>query len=767
MTGVTASSGFQMDSEKCMLLLKKCCKMIDTFEPKKATVDAHIDHAPCLRDKKLGDVETKFISQVFYGCTRYQRFLVVFVTSFFYKCPAKALRTERTLYMALAYLVFFRLEDLGIPEFRQFLLCGHGSLPAVLALMEYALNVEELEKWAKVEWCRHYDVEYIEKDIIGKLQSYADELQPLMIEIEYEVTGVIKAAGEVPGLPAKSQKPLTQFKPFNLTRVRPRLIPDPDVVINKEVVANPVPASLYKNTLASIEESKIKSLEEEKARVLEKYDPSDEFVFETAARRDHEREMENLREQVEKQRMAECSFQPKPAKKYVPPTEHAVVVQNASSVLREDALLKQKQARERQILKRYEEDLHDESGYHAWQEKMREKDHNEEEQRVHQRFMEMQMAREHAKGAQEAEFRKRHIMAEHQREELAIELEFNEKTRAVELAEKQKLVDMTMEDRVNARLAEQEVTKAKEENAVKLRKQKASELEKRKAEEEQEFERKKDLVRQIRALENAPIERVNTYDPAEPPCHGLLEEMSLAELRERLKIARAHHEREVDEKRERQLVKKFEKQEELTEKAEVLAKVRERAREEQQQRHDDVRRQRILEEEKQQLHRESAIEEVADRLKQKKKQQRQEELKLKRELKEISMQRQFLAAGAEQVESRRHAEVLGGLDREAQARQRLQLVEQKRRNQIKVSYSQQRLNNIEADVQDYKTMQRQATERVQRAKSAHDLFVDEIKAATRSARNLQKARERRNEATIGHSSNTYIKGLADRMGLSP
>ena len=70
-----------------------------------------MDDAKFLQDPMIGEVELKFIHQVFYGCHRYSKLLRLFVTSFAFKVPAIAIRSEQGLYQVLAYLLFFRLAD--------------------------------------------------------------------------------------------------------------------------------------------------------------------------------------------------------------------------------------------------------------------------------------------------------------------------------------------------------------------------------------------------------------------------------------------------------------------------------------------------------------------------------------------------------------------------------------------------------------------------------------------------------------------------------
>lgn len=51
------------------------------------------------------------------------------------------------------------------------------------------------------------------------------------------------------------KKKVTEQKPFNLTKPKPKVLPQPEA-IKREVVANPVPKNLFKKTLADIEKEK-------------------------------------------------------------------------------------------------------------------------------------------------------------------------------------------------------------------------------------------------------------------------------------------------------------------------------------------------------------------------------------------------------------------------------------------------------------------------------------------------------------------------------
>ena len=87
-----------------------------------------------------------------------------------------------------------------------------------------------------------------------------------------------------------------------------------------------------------------------------------------------------------------------------------------------------------------------------------------------------------------------------------------------------------------------------------------------------------DLIRQIRELEKLPIRRTMGFDPTETPGYGLLEEMSLVELRERLAIQKRMLADEIRSKKEENKIRMLERADDLINKAQMIQENRDKLR---------------------------------------------------------------------------------------------------------------------------------------------------------------------------------------------
>jgi len=234
-------------------------------------------------------------------------------------------------------------------------------------------------------------------------------MQPLWDHIELKATGALSSAAGAAAAGAQDQqkeKNITQPIPFNLTQPKPRLIPEPEK-INREIKALELPTSHKDENkkLQKVVEEKQGRLDQHREETKAKYPAHLEFEFQTHKRSGGEAEKDRIKAGVEKERFKECTFQPayhtnamqtSAPEEYIGPRANAEVKQTASSVLREDALVKKKQANEYATLKQFEEDLRDASTYYEWQANMRERDDLEKELHVAQRKIEMQLARDEA-----------------------------------------------------------------------------------------------------------------------------------------------------------------------------------------------------------------------------------------------------------------------------------------------------------------------------------------------------------------------------------
>ena len=99
-------------------------------------------------------------------------------------------------------------------------------------------------------------------------------------------------------------------------------------------------------------------------------------------------------------------------------------------------------------------------------------------------------------------------------------------------------------------------------------------LQRKKDEEAVEYRKRQELIRQVRELEKIPIVRTKGFDPTEAGGHGLLEEMSVAELRERIEFNRRQVEQDNEKKRQENLARKENEAKDLDETTQKIMEAR-------------------------------------------------------------------------------------------------------------------------------------------------------------------------------------------------
>ena len=155
--------------------------------------------------------------------------------------------------------------------------------------------------------------------------------------------------------------------------------------------------------------------------------------------------------------------------------------------------------------------------------------------------IEMEMAREEAILARERNERENHQLVNKMRHEMDVMMDKREADLAEVMAAKKEVIAQVHSNKEAAHDAV--VEKQQENKAIRdeVHRDLQEGLKKRQDEEAAQLAKKMELIRQIRELEKIPIQRTKGFDPTEAGGHGLMEEMSIAELRERLEFQKRQH----------------------------------------------------------------------------------------------------------------------------------------------------------------------------------------------------------------------------------
>ncbi|KAG6587130.1 DNA repair protein RadA [Phytophthora cinnamomi] len=661
-------------------LLAACEELIKSFDPAKTTVDAHATEE--LRGLS-STTDQRFLQQVLYGSYRYRELLRPMLTLFLDSHSSQVSRTDYTKFLIMGYLAMFRLEELGTPAFSGLALALQPT--SMHAFISYIFNPEELQGTLHAQWTRVLDPEFVETQIIDKMLSFKPDIDKLLGQLHAKAFGRAAASRDGHSTsspstladPGASKLPTVPVMP-NITQPKPRRALEP-IRIPREVKANPVPASLNRLSLAELQTQQEARKQRIKAEVASKYAPSDEFQFATATRGSN---LEAVREEVERERESALQFDFK-AKPVPHASTSAATAANTTEVklttaaiLREDALHKRKKDREAALIRAYESELRDPLEFYRWQANMQQQDEANWRREVETRRLEMVQAQYDAiEAARQAKLENR---------EVALEMKERARCRAAEreqeengLVEKYRLLTEEVK-RVRDTAPREAEAQVREENAKQrdaLQEFLAAERERKAQEDAKEQAAREDLIRQIRALDRVHREYVAVFDPTETAQLGLLQEMSLAELRERLRVRHEEQKRWEESRREAILTDKQEKNADLLEKATNAARRRRATASANAAARSKKKALAIAREmEEQALRRKNNLE-LAEKLQRQREERQQQTEKLRLEAEELATRRRFLGAAKNMLEENHFDQLKCGFEREARNRQETHQVE--------------------------------------------------------------------------------------------
>ncbi|KFQ09692.1 hypothetical protein N330_13248, partial [Leptosomus discolor] len=509
----------------------------------------------------LNVTEEKFVLDTLAGCIEYKSLLDVVVNAFFVRDGRYCLVSERNLYIVICYLATFQLEDLGLQHFSR--IVKSLDIAKMQKFLRFFFNALYLNTWIKDEWSQFYDSLYVKENWIDPLLRWQPKVQQLIGQLTDKLNNRATTV---------KTSTVTQPKEFNLTVPKRRAIPIPlpIPVLEKR---RPVPPSTYKPPKEKKQLEEIKTKNRQKAEDL--LLKANANQFRCAAIKPEKGEgtfltgkevvpflpqyLEAVWELVLRQYFEELQIDNIPIKL------------NAAAILREGALYQRIMEQE---LKRIENLLRgagDPSEFLEWQKQMRGKDLEEQLAEIECRRLQGKLSHEEAVLAHQNVIQENKKKADLMREEKAELMHQYAEKRLQEQKEMRELVEQVVEGHKNAKQAKIKLQKYKQQIVQEVCEENRELLRQALEEEEEKLRRRYELIQQIRAIESLPSIRHKFVDLTETGGHGLICEMSIVELRERLALLKEAQKAAEEEKRDQIIHEKQAKEQLLLEKLDQIS----------------------------------------------------------------------------------------------------------------------------------------------------------------------------------------------------
>lgn len=503
-----------------------------------------------------------FIQEVFSGCMRFEMAINVVVNGFFRSETTRktCLMSDKNLYRVLVYLSLFRLDELGVAHYRKFVLSQ--NLNKMHKFLSFFLDETRLKTWIFAEWCKAYDHSYVQINMLSPLIRWLPELQEVLKTLTDKVKNIQQQ---------RDIRSPTAVKPFKLTKVKPRSVPIPEKIPTLQK-HQPVPESTYRQPREKLvlktvkEKNKIKAEKQLIDASMNQFECANAEKSEKAK----DRMKKYIKEENEKLKFNMSKLRGLPAHK----EDNTPIRLNAAAIMREGLLIQKKEEEELRQLTELATGGRDKTEFLSWQKTMREKDLNEKLADIEAKRLDGKLSYEEAILARQMLIEENKQKVQNIKQETKEMMDAYLKEKFEKEKEMRTLVEQIMEGHENAKEAKVKLKKYKRSIVADVNNESKELMRKALEEAEMEMREKVSLIAKIRAIESVPRIRFKFVDLTETSGAGLLGEMSLAELKERLHLLRIGQKEEEDKRRREILQSKVDKDQNLMDTLESIAKHR-------------------------------------------------------------------------------------------------------------------------------------------------------------------------------------------------
>ncbi|NXA45697.1 CFA99 protein, partial [Nothocercus julius] len=504
----------------------------------------------------LNVTDENFVMETLAGCTEYKSLLDVVVNAFYVRDGKHCLFSERNLYVVICYLATFQLKELGLQHFSR--IVKSLDTAKMHKFLRFFFNTLNLNTWIKDEWSHFYDSLYVKENWIDPLLRWQPKVQQVIEQLTDKLnncTTIVKTSM------------VTQPKEFNLTVPRPRAIPIPLPIPALEK-SHPVPPSTYTTPKEKkqLEEIKIKNRQKAEVSVLYSYS-SLSFIQSLCFG------IFDLFNPLKFFLYSVLWFSLLTIIYTFPfqQIDNIPIKLNAAAILREGALYQRKMEQELKRVENLLRGARDPSEFLEWQKQMRGKDMEEQLAEIECKRLQGKLSHEEAVLAHQNVIQENKKKADLMREEKTELMHQYAEKRLQEQKEMRELVEQVVEGHKNAKQAKLKLQKYKQQIVQEVCEENRELLRQALEEEEEKLRKRYELIQQIRAIESLPSLKNKFVDLTETGGHGLICEMSIVELRERLALLRETQKAAEEERRDQIIQEKQAKEQLLLDKLDQIS----------------------------------------------------------------------------------------------------------------------------------------------------------------------------------------------------